>query len=60
MLISVVLPSIAGLWFEMGVLMQMYREFQTLGEKREIKLWRERWDLQIRHGFVLGRGQSSL
>lgn len=29
MLISIVFPSIAGLWFEMDVLIQMYREFPT-------------------------------
>lgn len=35
MLISIVLPSIAGLWFEMDVLIQMHREFQSLKKKKK-------------------------
>lgn len=51
MLISIVFPSIAGLWFEMDVLIQMYREFPTF---KKINLWEGRWGFQIAHYFVLG------
>lgn len=35
MLTSAVLPSIAGLQFEMDVLIRMYREFKPLKKKKE-------------------------
>lgn len=54
-LVSVVFPSVAGLWFEVDVLIQMYREFQAF---KKINLWERRWGFQIKHCFVLGRGSA--